>query len=68
MVIKAQQFRTQLQNRADALERLNALVNSIAVPPKARRATRPSYGSKMRRLEGKSQRSDTKALRGPVRD
>lgn len=68
VVIKAQQFRTQLQNRADALERLNALVNSIAVPPKARRATRPSYGSKMRRLEGKSQRGDTKALRGPVRD
>lgn len=68
VVIKAQQFRTQLQNRADALERLNALVNSIAVPPKARRATRPSYSSKMRRLEGKSQRSDTKALRGPVRD
>ena len=68
VVIKAQQFRTQLQNRADALARLNALVNSVAVPPKARRATRPSYGSKMRRLEGKSQRSDTKALRGPVRD
>jgi len=68
VVIKAQQFRTQLQNRTDALERLNALVNSIAVPPKARRATRPSYGSKLRRLEGKSQRSDTKALRGPVRD
>lgn len=68
VVIKAQQFRTQLQNRADALERLNALVNSIAVPPKARRATRPSYSSKIRRLEGKSQRSDTKALRGPVRD
>lgn len=66
VVIKAQKFRTQLQNRADALERLNALVNSIAVPPKARRATRPSYGSKMRRLEGKSQRSDTKALRGKV--
>lgn len=68
VVIKAQQFRTQLQNRTDALERLNALVNSIAVPPKARRATRPTYGSKLRRLEGKSQRSDTKALRGPVRD
>lgn len=68
VIIKAQQFRTQLQNRADALARLNALVNSMAIPPKARRATRPSYGSKMRRLEGKSQRSDTKALRGPVRD
>ena len=68
VVIKAQQFRTQLQNRADALARLNALVNSVAVPPKARRATKPTYGAKMRRLEGKSQRSDTKALRGPVRD
>ncbi len=68
VVIKGQQYRTQLQNRADALERLNALVNSIAVPSKARRATRPSYGSKMRRLEGKSQRSETKAARGPVRD
>ena len=68
VVIKAQQFRTQLQNRADALARLNVLVNSVAVPPKARCATKPSYGSKMRRLEGKSQRSDTKALRGPVRD
>lgn len=67
VVIKAQQFRTQLQNRADALARLNALVNSVAVPPKARRATKPSYGSTLRRLEGKSQRSDTKALRGPVR-
>ena len=68
VVIKAQQFRTQLQNRADALARLNALVNSVAVPPKARRATKPTYGAKMRRLEGKGQRSDTKALRGPVRD
>ena len=68
VVIKAQQFRTQLQNRADALARLNALVNSVAVPPKARRANKPTYGAKMRRLEGKSQRSDTKALRGPVRD
>ena len=68
VVIKAQQFRTQLQNRTDALARLNALVNSVAVPTKARRATKPTYGAKMRRLEGKSQRSDTKALRGPVRD
>ena len=40
----------------------------IALPPKPRRATKPTYGAKMRRLEGKSQRSDTKALRGPVRD
>ena len=64
VVIKAQQFRTQLQNRADALARLNALVNSVAVPPKARRATKPTFGSKQRRLEGKKRRSDVKSKRG----
>ena len=68
VVLKAQRFRSQEKNRADAIERLNLLINRVAVPPTPRRATRPSYGSKMRRLEGKSQRSDTKALRGPVRD
>ena len=66
VVIKAQQYRSQELNRADALERLNALVNSVAVPPRVRRATKPTYGSKQRRLEGKSQRSETKALRGRV--
>ncbi len=68
LVLKAQQYRSQEQNRADALERLNALVNSVARPPLVRRATKPTYGSKQRRLEGKSQRSETKALRGKVRD
>ena len=66
VVIKAQQYRSQDQNRADALARLNALVNSVAAPPRVRRATKPTYGSKQRRLEGKSQRSETKALRGRV--
>ena len=66
VVIKAQQYRSQDQNRTDALARLNALVNSVAVPPRVRRATKPTYGSKQRRLEGKSQRSETKALRGRV--
>ena len=66
VVIKAQQYLSQDQNRADALARLNALVNSVAVPPRVRRATKPTYGSKQRRLEGKSQRSETKALRGRV--
>ena len=66
VVIKAQQTRSQDQNRADALARLNALINSVAVPPRVRRATKPTYGSKQRRLEGKSQRSETKALRGRV--
>ena len=68
VVIKAQQYRSQEQNRADALARLNALVNTVAVPPRVRRATRPTYGSQLRRLVGKSQRGETKALRGRVRD
>lgn len=67
VVIKAQQYRSQEQNRADAMARLNALVNTVALPPRVRRATRPTYASKLRRLEGKTQRSATKALRGKVR-
>ena len=68
LVLKAQQYRSQEQNRSDAMERLNALVASVARPPLVRRATKPTYGSMQRRLEGKSQRSETKALRGRVRD
>lgn len=64
LVIKAQQFRTQEANRLDALARLQAVVNSVAHPPRVRRATRPTLGSRLRRLEAKSQRSATKALRG----
>ncbi len=67
VVIKAQQYRSQELNRWDALERLNALVGSVARAPKKRRATRPTRGSQMRRLESKSQRSATKALRGKLR-
>ncbi|MDY0107776.1 MAG: alternative ribosome rescue aminoacyl-tRNA hydrolase ArfB [Giesbergeria sp.] len=66
VVIKAQQYRSQEQNRADALARLNALVQSVARPPLVRRPTRPTYGSKQRRLEAKTQRGQTKALRGKV--
>ena len=68
VVIKAQQYRSQELNRGDALERLNALVNSVAVPPRVRRATKPTYGSQQRRLQSKTQRGETKALRGRVRD
>ncbi len=68
LVLKAQQHRTQDMNRADALARLQAVVDAVAVAPTLRRATKPSYGSKMRRLEGKSLRSETKSLRGRVRD
>ena len=66
LVLKAQQHRTQEMNRTDALARLQEVVDSVSNPPKARRATRPTYGSRQRRLEGKSQRSQTKALRGKV--
>lgn len=64
LVLKAQQHRSQEMNRADALARLNEIINSVAVPPRVRRATRPTYGSKQRRLAGKSQRSEIKASRG----
>jgi ribosome-associated protein len=67
-VLKAQQHRTQEMNRADALARLQAVIDTVATPPRVRRATKPTYGSKQRRLEGKSQRSQIKNLRGPVRD
>ncbi|WCM86523.1 alternative ribosome rescue aminoacyl-tRNA hydrolase ArfB [Acidovorax sp. NCPPB 3576] len=68
LVIKAQQYRSQEANRLDGLQRLQALVASVAQPPRTRRATKPTYGSKQRRLESKSVRSGIKALRGPVRD
>ena len=66
LVLKAQQHRTQEMNRSDALDRLQEVVDGIASPPKPRRATKPTYGSKQRRLEGKSQRSAIKGLRGRV--
>ena len=68
LVIKAQQHRTQEMNRLDAFVRLHELVNSVAVAPKARRATRPSRGARQRRLDDKSQRAQTQALRGAVTD
>ncbi|OYQ39944.1 aminoacyl-tRNA hydrolase [Rhodoferax sp. TH121] len=64
MIIKAQQFRTQELNRLDAFARLHALVNSIATPPKPRKATQPTYASRQRRLQTKTQRSAIKAQRG----
>ena len=68
MVLKAQQHRTQEMNRADALERLQEVVDSVSVPAKARRATKPTFGSKQRRLESKTQRSSIKSLRGKVQE
>ena len=66
LVLKAQQHRTQEMNRSDALARLQEVVDGVATPPKARRPTKPTYGSKQRRLEGKSQRSSIKSSRGKV--
>lgn len=68
VVIKAQTSRSQDMNRQDALQRLQQLVDSVAVVPAVRRATKPTRGSQKRRLEGKSQRGDLKATRGKVRD
>ena len=63
LVMKAQSHRTQDMNRADALARLQALVDVAATPPKPRRATKPTYASKLRRLQSKSLRSGVKTGR-----
>lgn len=68
LVLKAQQHRTQEMNRSDALARLQAVIDGVSSPPKPRRATKPTYGSKQRRLAGKSQRSEIKCSRGKVND
>lgn len=66
VVIKAQQFRNQEQNREDALKRLQDMIRAAAVVPKTRRPTRPSKSAKRKRVEKKVQRGRTKALRGSV--
>lgn len=66
IIIKAQRYRSQEMNRQDAIARLHALVNGVARPPLVRRPTRPTLGSKKRRLEGKMQRGQIKAMRGKV--
>lgn len=66
LVIKAQRFRTQEQNREDALQRLQELVASAIKPHKLRHATKPTYASRQRRLESKGLRSGIKAGRRSV--
>jgi ribosome-associated protein len=69
LVIQANRFRTQERNRADALDRLVALVTQAAERPVIRRATRPTLASKVRRLDAKRVKSTHKALRrSPTRD
>ncbi len=66
IIIKAQQFRTQEKNRDDALERLQEIIKSVTVVQKKRRPTNPSKRSKTTRLDSKTRRGKTKALRGRV--
>ena len=65
LVIKAQRFRNQEQNRDDALARLNELVAAASRAPRFRVPTKPTKGSRQRRLDNKKSRSQTKSLRRP---
>jgi len=67
IVIKAQRFRSQEKNRADALERLESLIDRATSRQKKRRATRPTRASQKRRVDNKTRRGQTKSLRGKVR-
>ncbi|RVU49601.1 alternative ribosome rescue aminoacyl-tRNA hydrolase ArfB [Rubrivivax rivuli] len=67
VVIKAQDHRSLPRNQADALLRLQEMVDAATVQPKARRATKPTYGSQQRRLAGKAVRAEVKAGRGRVK-
>jgi ribosome-associated protein len=66
IIIKAQEFRSQDKNRGEALRRLKELVQSIAVMPTIRRATKPTRSSQKKRVESKVKRGATKSLRGRV--
>jgi ribosome-associated protein len=68
LVIEARQFRTQEQNRKDALDRLAALIRRAAEKPRPRKRTRPTLASKQRRLETKRRKGEIKRLRGRIRD
>jgi ribosome-associated protein len=66
VIIKAQKFRTQEKNRIDALERLEEIIRSAAVIQKIRRPTKPSKNARKKRMDSKTQRGKTKALRGKI--
>jgi ribosome-associated protein len=68
LVLKAQQSRSLEQNKEEALQRLQALVDAAAVVPLVRRATKPTRGSQRRRLDEKTRSGQVKALRGKVRE
>ena len=66
IVVKAQRFRTQEKNRDDALDRLREIITDASTVQKARRPTKPTKGSQVKRLDSKTRRAKTKALRGKV--
>ncbi|MCK5810398.1 MAG: aminoacyl-tRNA hydrolase [Cocleimonas sp.] len=66
IVIKSQQYRTQERNKEAALARLKALIQTAVAPKKKRRSTRATRGSQRRRMDKKTQRGQTKALRRKV--
>ncbi|MEL0083411.1 MAG: alternative ribosome rescue aminoacyl-tRNA hydrolase ArfB [Gammaproteobacteria bacterium] len=68
IVIKAQQYRTQEKNRESALERLQQMITAAGIVQKSRRPTRATRGSQMRRMDNKTRRGKTKALRRKVFD
>ncbi|WP_303290456.1 alternative ribosome rescue aminoacyl-tRNA hydrolase ArfB [Marinobacter sp. SS5-14b] len=67
VVIKAQSFRTLELNKEDALARLRELIQEAVKFQKARRPTKPTKGSQRRRVDSKTQKGKTKALRGKVK-
>ena len=66
LILKAQQYRTQEANKKDAIKRLHEIINAANQVKPTRYATKPSYGSKQRRLEGKTIRKQVKQLRGKI--
>lgn len=68
VIIKAQRSRSQIKNREDALNRLQALINSVIVETKPRRPTQPTKASRIKRLEGKTLQSRKKSLRGKIEE
>ena len=66
LILKAQQYRTQEANKKDAIQRLHEIINAANRVKPTRYVTKPSYGSKQRRLEGKTMRGHVKQLRGKI--
>jgi ribosome-associated protein len=68
VIIKAQQHRTQEQNKADALQRLQEIIRQVTITAPKRKATKPSRSAQRKRMDSKTKRSQVKALRGNITD